>query len=473
MNLRRSLNAPTENSMNETPKNQLFRHQMQRHILIVLAALATLVAIFYLEEDWRGKRAWETCKRQLEAKGLVLNWYEFIPPPVPDDQNIFKAPQMEEWFVKNPDAATNELTVLVANTNKVATITDKTAAENFLAWSDRFQPCFDLMREALKRPYARIDGDYTRPYEIPTVDFVNVRAVAQTLAQRAKCDFLLGQSDAALNELTLLNDSRRLMEHAPTGKPITLLDAMINVAVTGLYAETIGKGLQSHVWKEPQWEALQGQLEQINLLALVVRSFDSEPAATSLTLETISTAKLNEWFTPDWKIMWALIPRGWIYQNMATAARSVHQQTEGCDPVNDLVQPQKVGDSARELEAIAGPYKFIAAVAEPNFTKAWQITAYNQTLVNEAQIACALERYHLAHGEYPATLGVLAPQFIENLPHDLIGGQPLHYQRTEGGSFLLYSVGWNETDDGGIVAKDASGNEDKTQGDWVWHYSAP
>jgi hypothetical protein len=472
MDSRRSLDAPTENSMNETPKNRRFHRQTQRHILMALAALATLVAVFYLEEDWRGKRAWENCKRQIEAQGIVLDWDQFIPPSVPDDQNFFKAPKMQEWFV-NPNAATNELTMLVTNTDKTATITDKTAAENFLAWSDRLQPGFDLMREALKRPYARMDGDYTKPYEIPTAFFVNIRGVALTLAQRAKCDLLLGQPDAALSELTLLNDSRHLMEHAPTGKPIALVDAMINVAVIGLYAETIGKGLQSHAWKEPQWEALQKQLEQINLPALVVRSFDSESAATSRTLETVSTAKLSEWFTPGWKMRWVFIPRGWIYQNMATAARLFHQQTEGCDPVNDLIQPQKVGDSTRELKAIARPYKFIAAVAVPNFTKAWQITAYNQTLVNEGQIACALERYHLAHGEYPATLGALAPQFIENLPHDLIGGQPLHYQRTEGGNFLLYSVGWNETDDCGIVAKDNSGNEDKTRGDWVWHYSTP
>ncbi len=67
------------------------------------------------------------------------------------------------------------------------------------------------------------------------------------------------------------------------------------------------------------------------------------------------------------------------------------------------------------------------------------------------QIACALERYHLAHGEYPETLDALMPQFMEKMPHDIIGGQPLHYRRTDDGKFLLYSVGWNETDDGGQV----------------------
>jgi hypothetical protein len=457
--------------MNETPKTKS-GWRILRRLLVALAILATLIAIFYAEEDWRGKRAWENCKRKLEAQGAVLDWNKYIPPPVPDKQNVFKAPKMQEWFVKHPNAATNELAMLVTNADKTATITNKILAGNFLAWSDQFQPDFDLMREALKRPYARMDGDYTKPYEIPIVNFVNVRAVAQTLAQRAKCDLLLGHPDQALNALTLLNDSRRLMERAPIGKPITLVDAMINVAVTGLYVDTINIGLRSHAWQEPQWVALQNQLEQINLPSLVVQSFNSEPAATTHTLETVSTVKLSEWFSPRWKwnlipqIKSALIPRGWIYQNMATSARLVHQQTEGCNSAIGLVEPQKFGDLTHELKVIARPYKFIAEVTIPNYTKAWQTTAYNQTMVNEAQIVCALEHFRLAHGSYPEMLDTLVPQFIEKLPHDLIGGEPLVYRRTADGKFLLYSVGWNEKDDGGLPGTLA----DVRKGDWVWQY---
>jgi hypothetical protein len=102
--------------------------------------------------------------------------------------------------------------------------------------------------------------------------------------------------------------------------------------------------------------------------------------------------------------------------------------------------------------------------AVPHISKAAQTLAYNQALANEVQIACALERYHLAHGEYPETLDALMPQFIEDIPHDIIGGQPLHYRRTDGGKFILYSVGWNEMDDGGQVSVD------REKGDWVWQY---
>ena len=78
-------------------------------------------------------------------------------------------------------------------------------------------------------------------------------------------------------------------------------------------------------------------------------------------------------------------------------------------------------------------------------------------------LACALERYRRVEGHYPETLASLAPRFIDRIPHDLINGQSLKYQRTANGSFTLYSVGWNEKDDEGEV----SSNRD--QGDWVWY----
>jgi hypothetical protein len=147
---------------------------------------------------------------------------------------------------------------------------------------------------------------------------------------------------------------------------------------------------------------------------------------------------------------------------------------------DQLFVPNGFNAWAKEIESLKyrTPYSFLDALFLPNMSKAAQTTAYNQTLINEALVACALERYRLARSEYPETLDALAPKFIGELPHDVIGGQPLHYRRLDSpssqgssaasGSFLLYSVGWNETDDGGkdVLAGDGSG--DRTKGDWVW-----
>jgi hypothetical protein len=52
---------------------RLFRWFFSRRtlgrILVGLAALVTLVALVCTEESWRGKRAWERYKHELEAQG--------------------------------------------------------------------------------------------------------------------------------------------------------------------------------------------------------------------------------------------------------------------------------------------------------------------------------------------------------------------------------------------------------------------
>ncbi len=83
-------------------------------------------------------------------------------------------------------------------------------------------------------------------------------------------------------------------------------------------------------------------------------------------------------------------------------------------------------------------------------------------MVAEAYVACGLERYRLAEGRYPESLEGLRPRFCDELPHDVIGGQPLKYRRTAETQFVLYSIGWNEKDDGGVAGKTAA------EGDCVW-----
>ena len=75
--------------------------------------------------------------------------------------------------------------------------------------------------------------------------------------------------------------------------------------------------------------------------------------------------------------------------------------------------------------------------------------------------ACALERHRLASGQFPESLADLAPRFLKQVPHDVITGQSLRYERTADGQFLLYSVGWNEGDDSGELVFFASGRGPK------------
>jgi hypothetical protein len=105
---------------------------------------------------------------------------------------------------------------------------------------------------------------------------------------------------------------------------------------------------------------------------------------------------------------------------------------------------------------------------------------FSQTAVNQATLACALERYRLTNGSFPKTLEVLSPRYLGKLPADLVTGEPLKYRPTAEDRFILYSVGFNKTDDGGKPApreEDWQGRSssfpDLRKDDWVWAYASP
>lgn len=76
------------------------------------------------------------------------------------------------------------------------------------------------------------------------------------------------------------------------------------------------------------------------------------------------------------------------------------------------------------------------------------------------QVAFALSAYRADHGSYPATLDELAPRYIDAVPPDLFTGKPPIYRPKEGGGYVLYSVGHDATDNGGLSRADASGGDD-------------
>jgi hypothetical protein len=88
--------------------------------------------------------------------------------------------------------------------------------------------------------------------------------------------------------------------------------------------------------------------------------------------------------------------------------------------------------------------------------------------------AMALKRYQLKHGDYPANLDALVPEFVSAVPFDPVDGQPLRYRLNADGTFVLYSVGENGVDDGGdpSLGKYVTGSnyywENFQALDWVW-----
>ncbi len=74
-------------------------------------------------------------------------------------------------------------------------------------------------------------------------------------------------------------------------------------------------------------------------------------------------------------------------------------------------------------------------------------------------VAIALERYRMDHGEYPGELEALVPAYLDEVPADPFDGEPMRYLLT-GDAAVVYSVGANLTDDGGVSAKYSGGSRE-------------
>jgi hypothetical protein len=566
--------------------------RVARRSLIGLAVCLTAIGLFYTEENWRGKAAWESCKRALEAQGVDFKWADYIPAAVPEDQNVFGIPEMQRWF--NGRGAT-ELskkiaypgTIRVDETNaladgrnarlvvadlriqlpgttsdngsnvlewgdshaqvqaanlirdalgpvamhpgssnllftsrmladirpakiilecrtapstnelaqflpRISAFTDTTDTDQlqlepedggykltiaapaptaeFLKWNEQFEPEFALIRNALRRPWVRMKANYKAPETVAIPNFVTSRAYVQALAAMSECHLLEQNRDAALDDLTRVHE----ICHIFTNRPITLVGSMINAAVEGLYAETLAHEMRWQAWREPQLAALEDQLKAVNVIAPIHESLHMEAVSGCETMRTIPPRRLfdmffagspnNSWGDFKRGLADQLVPRGWIYQNMVIDAQRVPKVDTWFDTDNRAIHPKKVDADWAALSSLSPncPYSFIVAGFIPNTLKACQRTALMQTKVQQATIVCALERYHLAHGEYPESLNALSPQFIAEIPPDVIGGRPPHYRRADDGTFFLYSIGWNGVDNGGV-----RGNSN-TDGDWVW-----
>jgi hypothetical protein len=140
------------------------------------------------------------------------------------------------------------------------------------------------------------------------------------------------------------------------------------------------------------------------------------------------------------------------------------------------VFPKVSNDGMRAFHSMrAGPYTLMARLLFPALDKTVQKSAQAQVFVDAARVACALERYRLANGTFPETLEKLSPVHMEKVPTDVIDGKPLRYTRDAGTSYVLYSIGWNQTDDAGspgLILKNAESFADLTKGDWVWQMPA-
>jgi len=505
----------------------LLSWRVLRFVLVGIACFFTIIVLFYVVENWRGKRAWENCKRELEAQGEQLDLAAFVPPPVPPEQNFAMTPFLAPLFDFMPGTQTWRDTGAVSRVQQFASdfpdralslanwrlgrktdwglcletfqehtntgprlkkmapadttpVDPAKAAAAILAHLKPYESVLAELRTALQRPHARFNLCYeTEDYtSVLLPHLAVVRRCGQIAALRALAELTLGQAEDACQDALL---GLKLADTV-VSEPL-LVSQLVRCAIVQVTLQPVWEGLADRRWSDTQLRSLQQRLQQFDFISHGVQAIRGERAGGNSLLNLVRAKPMmlanlgmgeNQGSSFDPIIM--LLPRGWLYREQVHYNRLYQEFVlPGSNPKIRQVDPALLeqNDARLDRELTRGSalleHRFFSRMMLPALTRIHQKFAHAQAAVDEAVIACALERHRLAEGRFPEALDALVPHFLERLPRDVIGGAPLKYRRTDNGQFTLYSVGWNRADDGGkpgLTKKQT--NVDLTQGDWVW-----
>ena len=516
-----------------------------KRFLFGIACLATVTALFYAEENWRGKHDWEHFKQGMEAQGVKLDFDAIVPSAVPDDQNFAMAPVFDaadklanhKWreehrnrngsgwdtnlvdpldITATPDSGPtngigdwrkgiisdlqpwqNYYRELAAKTNTYPVPAQpQSPAQDVLLALSRFNPVIEDLRQASLRPQSRFPLDYDDedPSEILLPHLAALKRSSLILQLRAIAELQNNQPDKAMDDIIL---TLRLTDSIRT-EPF-IITHLVRLAILNIALQPAWEGLAAHKWSDPQLAKLDSAMADLDFLADYRLSVGGERAMHIKVLDWLEQKRSRYWLLFDMvdndtrdqmnqfskAVEIYLMPHGWYYQGQILIAQMDQQWIiPAADTARQTMSPQMIALAQTNINSLPHSiaYNLFARMLVPSLGAYARKAAYGQSVASLARTAIALERYRLAHGEFPESLDALSPQLMNKVPNDVIGGQPLKYRREANGQFVLYSVGWNETDDGGHVAFRKSSRPDRKdedtfaaivdldKGDWVWQY---
>lgn len=490
----------------------------------ILTGLLLFGVFFYAEEDWRGRRDWAAYQRVLRAKDVDFNWHALAPPPVADRDNFAATPFFAALFdyapgthtprdvaVYNRSASFAETGApyeemrrgsdpvpamferrrtdlagglqLFQKTKARANTTGEARPDNgdrpataiaLLGELAKFSPVLDELRAASRRPQARFNFSYdeSNSWRMPQPHLPVLKRVSNVLTLRASAELALRNVAASEDDVRLIFKLADSIRDEPFRSSLSAREAMLADA-----RQIIWEGLADRRWSDVQLRDFESRLAECSLLRDLQKPLRVEQAANN---ELFDRLHQHPAIVKDWQFgsgfwnralpyfFW-LMPSGWMYQEQAGYHRAFEEQLlPALDTEASRTKPWLVYDAGHGRSPL-WHHRLLANLLLQS--AGWPITqaSFAQTMNNQAVIACALERYRQANGQFPETLDALCPLYLATIPTEVAGGQPLKYHRTADGRFQLYSIGCNGKDEGGQVVMSPDGKtQDVNQGDWVW-----
>ncbi len=343
---------------------------------------------------------------------------------------------------------------------------DELPSEDKLRFAEALEANWDYFQEI--RRVARLGGpayflDFAKGAEMELPHLAPMRGFARLLCRDAVFQAHGGNLEGAVEDLI----AAMQLGEALTGEPL-LISQLNRMHIYHTVSEGMRDALPPGALSAEQTARLVAQLADAHNRQAFADGLSGE---TSIWLTAFEQTRGNtvpywlEYRTEpyDWKeealfrVYTSPIARPWFYNDEATFAEFMGQMAEAALlPYFEAVPELNLLNE--EIDSLPGT-RVMSRVLLSDLTRAHESQARHEATIDLMRMGLLLEQYNADNGVYPDSLGAIASSLGGALPVDPFTGESYVYQPSAN-SFLLYGVGMNRTDEGGM--------HDTPNGNVVW-----
>lgn len=283
-----------------------------------------------------------------------------------------------------------------------------------------------LAHEAAAYPRARYPIDLTRGPQVNLPHLANIRNLARLLALHANVKAQQGDTQGATESIVAILG----LAHSLSNEPI-LVSQLVRVAVTGIAAEHFARVVSLGPLEPDQLDAIDAAFAGDQNPETFARALIGE---RTFALDAMPASNL----AAKWLFAFDRLERLRQYGALIAAIRQDTPTMHRAFDAAENYQPTTFRRFTAPLTSILLPALGRTQYA---FLRKW-------AQADAVRCIAAIETYRLDTGQLPESLGALVPNYLDDLPIDPYTEQPLIYRTLDPG-YVVYSVGPNETDDGG------------------------
>lgn len=435
----------------------------------LFALLILLIAALIVHQVWN-YRAGKALQRELDAiraAGDPLTLDELWPPEIePASENAAYLYQaafnlFEKCGLDQFQRSLDEVAALFdpASWSEEATATVRemvaTCAEPL-----------ELLRRAAHMDRCRFAPDPDSPGLVVSEHLSNMRQAGRLLHWSGSLRLREGDADGALQEARTAFLLSQALANEPVNVSFMVRLALINSSLRG--TETV---LNEH---QPAREISRAFLEDVTAVSDTLRpdlslAFKGERVMGMRNLQMpLSKMGLRGWLA---RPVLRTIQTGVLREMGPIVALAEMPRLEAraeMDRLEAEFERFKAELDSDERQRIINAGVILGKMLGPSFFRLKEDETKTESRIALAQVAMALKLYKGAHGHYPESLSSLSPEFLSELPSDPFTGEALQYAR-DGEGFLLYSIGLNGFDDGGLAETEEDGKKvDPDTDDIAW-----